>query len=51
MTINPRFGSSGEVIGYQGLIIDITERERMEKEVREATRRFKKIAEISDFVS
>ncbi|MDY6934415.1 MAG: PAS domain S-box protein [Spirochaetota bacterium] len=48
MTGNSRFNNRGQIIGYQGLIIDITERKTMEKRVREATRRFQKIAEMGD---
>ena len=36
------------MIGYQGLNIDITERKRMEREVREATKRFQKISEMGE---
>ena len=48
LTVNTRFDRSGEVIGYQGLIVDITQRKMMEREVRKATRRFEKIAEMGD---
>ncbi|MDY6967263.1 MAG: PAS domain S-box protein [Spirochaetota bacterium] len=48
ITSIPRFDSNQEVLGYQGLIIDITRRKMMEKEVREATRRFQKISEMGD---
>jgi PAS domain S-box-containing protein len=48
LTINTRFDRNGEVIGYQGLIVDITQRKMMEKEIRKATRRFEKIAEMGD---
>ncbi len=48
LTVNTRFDRNGEVIGYQGLIVDITQRKMMEKEIRKATRRFEKIAEMGD---
>ena len=48
LTSIPRFDSNGSVLGYQGLIIDITTRKMMEKEVREATRRFQEISEMGD---
>jgi two-component system NtrC family sensor kinase len=38
----------GQVIGYEGLIIDVTDRKRMEGRIREATRRFQKISEMGD---
>jgi two-component system NtrC family sensor kinase len=38
----------GEIIGYEGLIIDVTDRKRMEGRIREATRRFQKISEMGD---
>ena len=49
LTCNARLDSKGGVIGYQGLNIDITERNRMEKELRAATRQFQKISEMVDF--
>jgi len=48
VTCNSLLNDKGEVIGYQGLNIDITERMRMEREVREATKRFQKISEMGD---
>ena len=48
VTCNSLLDDKGEVIGYQGLNIDITERKRMEREVREATKRFQKISEMGD---
>jgi len=38
----------GHIIGYEGLIIDVTDRKRMEGRIREATRRFQKISEMGD---
>ena len=38
----------GQIIGYEGLIIDVTDRKRMEERIREATRRFQKISEMGD---
>ncbi len=38
----------GQIIGYEGLIIDVTDRKRMEGRIREATRRFQKISEMGD---
>jgi two-component system NtrC family sensor kinase len=48
ITCNTRFDSKGQVLGYQGLNIDITEQRLMEKELREATKRFQKISEMGD---
>ena len=48
VTCNSLLDNKGTVIGYQGLNIDITARKRMEREVREATKRFQKIAEMGD---
>ena len=48
VTCNSLLDNKGKVIGYQGLNIDITARKRMEREVREATKRFQKIAEMGD---
>ncbi len=48
VTCNSLLDNKGEVIGYQGLNIDITERKRMEREVREATKRFQKISEMGE---
>ena len=48
VTCSSLLDNRGEVIGYQGLNIDITERKRMEREVREATKRFQKISEMGD---
>ncbi len=38
----------GQPVGYEGLIIDVTGRKRMEGRIREATRRFQKISEMGD---
>jgi len=38
----------GQPMGYEGLIIDVTDRKRMEGRIREATRRFQKISEMGD---
>ncbi len=38
----------GQIIGYEGLIIDVTDRKRMEGRIREATKRFQKISEMGD---
>lgn len=40
--------AEGQPIGYEGLIIDVTDRKRMEGRIREATRRFQKISEMGD---
>ncbi len=37
-----------QIVGYEGLIIDVTERKTMEGRIREATRRFQKISEMGD---
>jgi len=38
----------GQIVGYEGLIIDVTDRKKMEGKIREATRRFQKISEMGD---
>ncbi|MFQ6079326.1 MAG: PAS domain S-box protein, partial [Thermodesulfobacteriota bacterium] len=38
----------GQIVGYEGLIIDVTERKTMEGRIREATRRFQKISEMGE---
>ncbi len=48
ITSNSRFDGKGKIIGYQGIIIDITEQRLMEKELDNATQRFQKIAEMGD---
>ncbi|OHD70934.1 MAG: hypothetical protein A2W19_08180, partial [Spirochaetes bacterium RBG_16_49_21] len=48
LTIIPRYGKGNEIIGYQGLNIDITERENMERELRAATKKFQKITEMGE---
>ncbi len=40
--------AQGQPIGYEGLIIDVTDRKRMEAKIREATRRFQKISEMGN---
>jgi len=48
LTSNTRFDTEANVIGYQGIIIDITEQKKMERDIREATKRFQKIGEMGD---
>jgi PAS domain S-box-containing protein len=38
----------GEIVGYQGLNIDITERKEMERRIQEAVRKFQKISEMGE---
>jgi PAS domain S-box-containing protein len=38
----------GEIIGYEGLNIDITERKEMERKVQEAVKKFQKISEMGE---
>lgn len=47
ITCDSLLGSEGKTIGYQGLNIDITERKRMEKEIREAHQFLSKLIESS----
>lgn len=48
VTCSALVDNKGKVIGYQGLNMDITERKRMEREIREATKKFQKISEMGD---
>ena len=47
VTCNSLLDNRGEVIGYQGLNIDITERKRMEREIRETNEFLSKMIESS----
>ncbi len=47
LTAHAKRDENGEVIGYEGLNIDITERKRMEKELREANEFLMKLIESS----
>jgi len=48
LTAHPIRNEEGEIIGYQGLNIDITERKVMERRVQEAVKRFQKISEMGE---
>jgi two-component system NtrC family sensor kinase len=48
LTAHPIRNEDGEIIGYQGLNIDITERKQMERRVQEAVKRFQKISEMGE---
>jgi PAS domain S-box-containing protein len=48
LTAHPIRKAEGEIVGYQGLNIDITERKEMERRVEEAVKRFQKISEMGD---
>jgi two-component system NtrC family sensor kinase len=48
MTISPRYDMKKDIIGYQGIIIDITEREKMERDLQAATKKFQKITEMGE---
>jgi len=48
LTAHPIRNGKGEIIGYQGLNIDITERKEMERRVQEAVKRFQKISEMGE---
>jgi len=47
VTCNSLLDNRGEVLGYQGLNIDITERKRMEREIRETNEFLSKMIESS----
>ena len=48
LTAHPIRNEKGEIVGYQGLNIDITERKEMEGRVQEAVKRFQKISEMGE---
>ena len=48
LTAHPIRNEKGEIIGYQGLNIDITGRKEMERRVQEAVNRFQKISEMGE---
>ena len=48
LTAHPIRDERGEIIGYQGLNIDITERKEMERKVQEAVTKFQKISEMGE---
>ncbi len=48
LTADPIRDEEGEIIGYQGLNIDITERKEMERRVEEAGKKFQKISEMGE---
>ncbi len=48
LTAHPIRKEEGEIIGYQGLFIDITERKEMERRIQEAVRKFQKISEMGE---
>lgn len=48
LTAHPIRNEKGEIIGYQGLNIDITGRKQMERRVQEAVKKFRKISEMGE---
>jgi PAS domain S-box-containing protein len=48
LTAHPIRNQEGEIVGYQGLNIDITERKQMESRVQEAIKKFEKISEMGE---
>jgi len=48
LTAHPIRNEKGEIIGYQGLNIDITGRKEMERRVQEAAKKFQKISEMGE---
>ena len=48
LTAHPILSEEGEIIGYQGLNIDVTERKEMERTIQEAARKFQKISEMGE---
>ena len=48
LTAHPIRNGKGEIIGYEGLNIDITERKEMERRVQEAGKKFQKISEMGE---
>ena len=48
LTAHPIRNEQGEIVGYQGLNIDISERKEMERKVREAMTKFQKISEMGE---
>jgi two-component system NtrC family sensor kinase len=48
LTAHPIRNEEGEIIGYQGLNIDITERKQMEMRIQEAVKKFQKISEMGE---
>jgi len=48
LTAHPIRNGKGEIVGYEGLNIDITERKEMERRVQEAVKKFQKISEMGE---
>jgi len=48
LTAHPIRNQEGEIVGYQGLNIDITERKQMERRIQEAIKKFEKISEMGE---
>jgi PAS domain S-box-containing protein len=48
LTAHPIRNEKGEIVGYQGLNIDISERKEMERKAREAMTKFQKISEMGE---
>ena len=48
LTAHPIRNGKGEIVGYEGLNIDITERKEMERRVQEAVKNFQKISEMGE---
>jgi two-component system NtrC family sensor kinase len=48
LTAHPIRNQGREIVGYQGLFIEITERKEMERRIQEAVRKFQKISEMGE---
>ncbi len=48
LTAHPIRNQGREIVGYEGLFIDITERKEMERRIQEAVRKFQKISEMGE---
>ncbi len=48
LTAHPIRNEEGEIIGYQGLNVDMSERREMERKAREAMTKFQKICEMGE---
>ena len=48
LTAHPMRNEEGEITGYEGLNIDITERKEMERKLQEAMTKFQKISEMGE---
>ncbi len=48
LTAHPIQNETGEIIGYQGVNIDITQRKEMERRVQQVAKKFQKISEMGE---